>query len=108
MGKKTKNKKLKRILRAQALASNAQTESVTVLATDENGEIKSTPAVTKQEAEVIQVSEDKKEVRHEIKKILITIAVLVLIIVAVDLVNSRTDIILKIGQFFADKLNLNL
>ena len=106
MGKK-KNKKLKRILRAQALANAPQAAAIAPESAA-TGEIAAAPAISKHEAEVIQLSEDKKDVRHEIKKILITIAVLVLIIVAVDLVNNKTDIILKTGQFFADKLNLNL
>lgn len=104
---KKKNKKLRRILRAQALA-NAPQATIATTGSAPTEETSAAPVVSKHEAEVIQLTEDKKDVRHEIKKILITIAVLVLIIVAVDLVNSKTDMILKTGQFIAEKLNLNL
>jgi hypothetical protein len=106
VGKK-KNKKLKRILRAQALVNAPQAATIAPESA-QSGEAVAAPAISKHEAEVIQLSEDKKDVRHEIKKILITIAVLVLIIIAVDLVNNKTDMILKTGQFIAEKLNLNL
>ena len=79
-------------------ASPVQTESTEIK--PQKTEVK-TPAPSISE-------EESRHVRHEIRKILLTILVLVIIIVAVSLVNSKTDFILKFGAYAADKLNIKI
>lgn len=52
--------------------------------------------------------EESRHVKGEIKKILLTVLGLVIIIVAISLINSKTDIILKFGTFAANKLNIKI
>ena len=52
--------------------------------------------------------EDAREVKHEIRKILLTILILVLLVVTIYFINIKTDLILKMGEFVASKLNLNI
>ena len=52
--------------------------------------------------------ENKHEVTGEIKKILITMGITVLAIVAIYFINIKTDLILKTGEWMIVKLNLSI
>ncbi len=52
--------------------------------------------------------EDSKEVKHEIRKILLTMLILFAIIVGVYFVNIKTDFILKLGEWATHLLNINV
>ena len=53
-------------------------------------------------------SEDAKEVKHEIKKILLTMLALLALVIVIYLINIKTDIILKFGVWATNLLNINV
>jgi len=68
-----------------------------------------TPEVQKPvNTQEVYFDESHAEVRKEIKRILITLASLLVVIVAVYFINQKTNIILETGQFLLNKLNINL
>lgn len=62
------------------------------------------PQEVKKPEDIAETHETKKEIR----KILITYSILILAIVAIYLINTKTDIILKAGEFIVSKLNLTV
>ena len=112
MSKKNK-KKLRKLLRQQAQKSLSQNQESgpqlqnagQVLSVDKEGEVVSKPQLVQKDQ--IQ-SEDSKEVRHEIKKILLTMAILIIVVIGVYFINIKTDFILKLGEFSTKVLNINV
>ena len=100
MGKKNK-KKLQRMMRANAQNSVRQQVQP---ATIENSESTTEPAKPVKPV----LTEEDHEVKKEIRKILITIGIMVLAIVAVYFINIKSDIILHAGQWMVGKLNLSI
>jgi hypothetical protein len=101
MGKKKRNK-LRKILREQAIEHNklqaVSTISPTTSDQPQPDQIETAPVA---DAETV-------EVRGEIRKILITVGVLILLVVAVYLANIKTDFILKLGAWLSRVLNINV
>lgn len=95
-----KNKKAKKALRQQAIKQVkkeqqiAQTEQAI-----ENGV---------EPQEIAEAAAETKEVRSHIKKILITMGVLVLIIVGIYLTNLKSDFILQLGDWLSKSLNIQV
>ncbi len=95
-----KNKKAKKALRQQAIKQVkkeqqiAQTEQAI-----ENGV---------EPQEIVEAAAETKEVRSHIKKILITMGVLVLIIVGIYLTNLKSDFILQLGDWLSKSLNIQV
>lgn len=123
MSKKNK-KKLRKILRAQM--ERASREPVAGSREPESGERKSEeesiakpptssyqpqatdrPPNTDRQPQT-NPAENQHEVTFEIKKILITMGVMVLAIVAIYFINIKTDLILKTGEWMIAKLNLSI
>lgn len=112
MSKKNK-KKLRKILRQQAqqaVVHENRESGVESKVVSVNGPVESrisekeiTPNTTK----MIQ-TEDAKEVKHEIRKILLTMLILFAIIVGVYFINIKTDFILKFGEWATNLLNINV
>jgi len=99
MGKKKRNK-LRKILREQAIEhEKLQAASTVSSAISAEPDRAVTPLVA--DAETI-------EVRGEIRKILLTVGILILLIVAVYLANIKTDFILKLGAWLSNYLNINV
>lgn len=108
-----RNKKKLRKLRRMAM-QNRPSETV------ENVSLPSAQTVRGEESEIkvakveakLQVSpisqEESRHVKKEIRKILLTVLGLVVIIIAISLINTKTDMILKFGTFVADKLNIKI
>jgi len=99
MGKKNK-KKLHRMMRANAGASAKQQN---IQDTNSSEEVINVSAPIKPE-----LTEEDHEVKKEIRKILTTIGIMVLAIVAVYFINTKSDIILHAGQWMVGKLNLSI
>lgn len=112
MGKKNK-KKLRKILRQQ-LTQQSPIQSETPSVSLNTQEIVKEPmdagtsAIKIEEKEVLEQSEDGKEVKHEIKKIILTMLALFAIIVGVYFINIKTDIILKFGSWATTFLNIKV
>ena len=117
MSKKNK-KKLRKILRSQ-MAQNtsqkpearSQTPEIQEVATeDSNPEERSRKSDARNQMPEIQseLSEDTKPVKREIRKILLTVLGLLILIVAIYLINIKTDFILKLGEWLAKILNINV
>jgi len=98
MGKK--NKKAKKFLRDQALKQIKQETK--------KDQISDATTADKEIAPDSEIAAEFKETRGHIKKILITVGILVLLIVAIYLVNIKSDFILSFGQWFAKVLNINI
>jgi hypothetical protein len=98
MGKKNR-KKLKKLMRSNLEQNQRSTEPKL----DENlAQAPNQPDVKP------MLSEEDHEVKKEIRKILITIGIMILAIVAVYLINVKSNIILQAGQWMVDKLNLSI
>ncbi len=95
-----KNKKAKKALRQQVIKQAKKEQQV--VHTEQTTEKDTLP---QQEAETIS---EIKEVRSHIKKILITVGVLVLIIVGIYLVNLKSDFILQFGDWLSKSLNIQV
>jgi hypothetical protein len=93
MAKKNK-KKARKILRDQFLKETRREEAKV-----EEAKIAESPE--KVDSEIVAV-------RKDIKKILITVGALVVIIVAIYLVNIKTDVVLKFGNYLAKTLNVQV
>lgn len=110
MSKKNK-KKLRKILRQQAqqvaMHTSAPETPVQTVAT-ENIEQASVSAPATNTPIQKPATGDAKEVKHEIRKILLTMLILFAIIVGIYFVNLKTDMILKIGQWATHFLNINV
>jgi hypothetical protein len=102
---KRNRKKLKRILRAQAEQNVSRVSEVNLpegqLETPKQEVIPEAPT---HDPEI----EEPEEVKREITKILITVIILVLIVVAIYFINTKTDLVLKMGEFIASKFNLSI
>jgi len=99
---KRNRKKIKRIMRSQVeqkIKSDEQTET-----NDADSVSESQKPIKQTDLEI----EDEKEVKAEIRKILLTMLVLILLIVGIYFINAKTDLILKMGEFIASKLNLSI
>jgi len=105
MGKK-KSKKLRRILQAQQAAQQADVQAATpaMSATEPSN----SQSVLVQPVQPAVEENEVKEVRSEIRKILITVGILVLLIVAIYLANLKTDFILRLGAWLSKVLNINV
>jgi len=114
-------KKFKKMLRAQmatqrvAAPSGEQIREPAQVAPDEPTSVQSAPVAQNvaPRSEPVPtaaspVSEDTVAVKHEIRKTLLTILILVALIVAIYFVNLKTDFILKIGEFLSQNLNINV
>lgn len=66
------------------------------------GVIKTTPS------ENDEALEEIKAVRKEIKKILITVSLLIISLVIVYFINIKTDFILKLGEWLSKTLNIGV
>jgi len=78
---------------------------------DEQTETNDADSVSESQKPIKQTDleiEDEKEVKAEIRKILLTMLVLILLIVGIYFINAKTDLILKMGEFIASKLNLSI
>lgn len=95
-----KNKKAKKALRQQAMKQIKKEQSV------------SAQEVASQNTETVEekpeASAETVEVRAHIKKILITVGILVLIIVGIYLLNLKSDFILKFGAWLSNSLNIQV
>lgn len=95
-----KNKKAKKALRQQAIKQVKKEQQTTQIEQSiENGV---------EPQEVTEATAETKEVRSHIKKILITMGVLVLIIVGIYLVNLKSDFILQLGDWLSKSLNIQV
>jgi beta-lactamase regulating signal transducer with metallopeptidase domain len=106
MSKKKNKKKIKRLIRARAL-EEAQKQPV---ATPAN-----TPQAPLQQTQSQQIApqanrttQEPNPVKGEIKKILITIGLILAVIIAVYFVNQKTDLVLKAGKYLTKIFNINL
>jgi len=112
MSKKNK-KKLRKILRQQAQQA-ALHENRELRIENEgksNDSISESVTAEKQiqpDTKKVVQPEDAKEVKHEIRKILLTMLILFAIIVGVYFINIKTDFILKFGQWATHVLNINV
>ncbi len=107
MGKRNK-KKLRKIMHAQAEHQVSTSTSMPegqeeVIASDAKAEIKPQTQM-RNDSDAAETHEVKKEIR----KILITYSILILAVVAVYLINTKSDIILKAGVWMVDRLNLSI
>lgn len=103
---KRNRKKFKKLMRAQFEQEHGHAQVETSEVTENNISSEETP---KQPIRATDLEiEDAAEVKHEITKILVTILILVLLIVGVYLLNIKTELILKAGEFIATKLNLSI
>ncbi|MCX6809915.1 MAG: hypothetical protein NTZ65_04195 [Candidatus Berkelbacteria bacterium] len=112
MSKKNK-KKLRKALRHQMMqqqqqqqqqaAPQIQTAVSDSAVSEPTGQTITTPSPSPK----VEI-EGAVEVRHEIKKILLTMLLLFLLILGIYFINTKTDITLKTGQFLLEKLHLNL
>jgi predicted nucleic acid-binding Zn ribbon protein len=95
-----KNKKAKKALRQQAMKQVKKQQQIVQAeqGPEENAQI---------QVESEEIGETK-EARSHIKKILITMAVLVLIIVGIYLINLKSDFILKLGDWLSKSLNIQV
>jgi len=94
MGKKKKHK-IKKLLRAQVAAQQQE-----LAKTEEPTEI--------QKETFEQADEEATQVKKDIKKILLTVGFLIVIIIAIYLVNIKTDFILQLGEWISRTLNINV
>lgn len=102
---KRNRKKLKKILRAQAEQNTSkipQTNSPEEQGVTPQEEVKK--VVSAHDPEI----EEPEEVKKEITKILITVIILVLIVVGIYFINTKTNLVLTMGEFIAKKLNLSI
>lgn len=60
------------------------------------------------ESKKVEATEDIKEVKHEIKKILLTVLALFALILIVYFINIKTDMVLKFGEWATNMLNINV
>lgn len=95
-----KNKKAKKALRQQAI-KQVKKEQQTVQA-------EQAIASGVEPQEIAEATAETKEVRSHIKKILITMGVLVLIIVGIYLTNLKSDFILQLGDWLSKSLNIQV
>ncbi len=104
MGKRNK-KKLRKVMRSQMGAQSVETAATP--STDGHEPVSEpTKEVKPQEVKKPEDIAETHETKKEIRKILITYSILILAIVAIYLINTKTDIILKAGEFIVSKLNL--
>jgi len=102
MGKKKKHK-IKKLLRAQALAQEQQAR------TEAADEIQTSAVQPEAQKEVPKLTDEESvQVKKDIKKILLTVGFLVIIIIAIYLVNIKTDFILQLGEWISRTLNINV
>lgn len=95
-----KNKKTKKALRQQAIKQAKKEQQISQI--EKTAEKNTLP---QQETET---TDEIKEVRLHIKKILITMGILVLIIVGIYLVNLKSDFILQFGDWLSKSLNIQV
>jgi hypothetical protein len=114
---KINKKKLKKMLRAQMMATQHQSQApqspqIAYSSSQPQAAQPIAAAPEKALARPLQLDseleENKKETRKEVRKILLTMLALLVIVIAVYLINIKTDIILKTGQFLLAKLNLSI
>jgi len=99
MGKK--NKKAKKYLREQALKKIKQEEAKQQVPQTQS-------AVAGHIPEDQETVAESKEVRLHIKKILITVGILVLIIIGIYFINIKSDFILKLGDWLSRVFNVQV
>ena len=113
MSKKNK-KKLRKILRAQAQqlqsANQPEANEQTVVSNlPQTEQVKSSEVASETPRKITpEITEDAKDVKHEIKKILLTMLALFALILIVYFINIKTDIILKFGTWATNLLNINV
>lgn len=109
MSKRNK-KKLRRLARAQQMSQKPVVQEETTLIQKTPGEAPKSAKepIEKAVVEDLATVEESKAVKKEVKKILITVFVLVVSVVIVYLVNIKTDFILKLGEWLSKILNINV
>lgn len=110
MSKKNKNKKANKALRAQMQRQAAQTKIVQP-ALQVGQPIAASTVVqdgpTPQVAKSFLVNTDEAKIaKREVKKVLLTVSVLAVLIVAIYIVNIKTDFILRLGTQIGNILGL--
>lgn len=108
MSKKNK-KKLRRLMRAQMAqtVSKQETpapivETAQIAPEGEKKPVKTSPS------ENDEALEEVRAVKKEIRKILITVSVLIISVIIVYFVNTKTDFILKLGEWLSKTLNISV
>jgi hypothetical protein len=100
---KRNRKKLKKVLRSQAEQGSPEDAQVSETVGNDTVEVKEKPVV-QSDPEI----EEPEVIKKEITKILITVVILVLIVVAIYFINTKTNLVLNMGEFIAKKLNLSI
>ncbi len=105
-----RNKKKLKKLRHQAMQGQiSQDENVVATASSVSETGETVILKTEPKTQVSSITdEESHHVKKEIRKILLTMLVLVVVIVGISIVNTKTDFILKMGVFAADKLNIKI
>jgi hypothetical protein len=95
-----KNKKAKKALRQQAIKQVKKQQQI----------VQAEQAIKEgvQPQEEIEAVAETKEVRSHIKKILITIGILVLLIIGIYLISQKSDFILQLGDRLSKSLNIQV
>ena len=106
MGKKKKNK-AKRLLREQALQlEKTQNTAPAMSAVADSNRSQAAPTPQPQIQTICNA--EAASTGRDIRKILLNVAILAVIIVAVYLVNIKSDFILKLGAWLSNALNINV
>jgi len=108
MSKKNK-KKLRRLMRAQMAQTSPKQEMTT--ATVETAQIApegEKEAVKTVVSESNETLDETKAVKKEIRKILITVSLLIISVIIVYSINTKTDFILKLGEWLSKTLNISV
>ena len=97
------------MLRAQALERMHQQS--TPVASAETPQLTSQHTQVRQpdlESQKNQISQETNTVKKEIKKILITMGIIVFAVIAIYFINQKTDWVLQTGKYLTKLLNINL
>ena len=108
MSKKNK-KKLRRLMRAQMAQTAPKQETaapmVEMAQIAPEGEKEAVKTVVSENNEAL---EETKAVKKEIRKILITVSLLIISVVIVYFINTKSDFILKLGEWLSNTLNISV
>lgn len=108
MSKKNK-KKLRRLMRSQMAQNASQTEkAITEEKLPQNTVERPSEAPKMVSSEENEVAEETKMVKKEVRRILLTVAILIVAVVAVHFLNIKSDFILKIGEWLSKALNISV
>lgn len=106
MSKKKNRKKIKKLIRARAL-EEAQKQPITTSDDTPQAPLQQTQS-QQTTPQINRIAQEPNPVKKEIKKILITMGLIIAVIITIYLVNQKTDLVLKTGKYLTKILNINL